>query len=668
MIADINITEKSFGPKILMTGVRFSIDAKEKVGVIGRNGIGKSTLFSILADTDHDYTGDVIYKKGTVVAKTAQEHHDLGDTTVLQYVLAGLPEYPQLSRIIETYPATMGDDMKKIEEYTAALQRFDDKDFYQIEEKIERELETFQLPDVAHRPFDSLSGGQKRLVEVIKIMHSDADLALIDEPTNHMDYVAKAQFIDWLKTAPEAMLVITHDRDVLAEVDRIVELKDGTAQSFKGNYDDYLKQNATSTSSRMNEYEVTQRQIDNLKKRVQYARSKKASWGGTADKKNPFVVMEEKALKEIKKLQQIEKPTFWIDKDSAAGLDFKNAERYKKYKTKNIRIGLKDNASRSKHVLVSAKDLSLGYGDTPLFSGVNIDLRESEAVELRGRNGAGKTTIIKALLAPSALGARIPGDMVSARESRGEPRESHAAQPRGLMSPGKVPPAAASPRATRLSPAVKNQSSDATFIEISAQTRELRERDSLRVEDWSSDPTKGSSADAKETSERDSLRAEAVSLNGGVEMASRRAEITIFGGELKLYPHARVGVYEQEVSPKYFGLTLHDGIERLYLDRNLSITETKIRQLMSDYLFVDTDGAVPIEKLSGGQKARFQVINMLANDPQLLILDEPTNHLDLPSIEELETALGRYTGAVLYVSHDNYFREAMGGEVVQIGV
>ena len=143
--------------------------------------------------------------------------------------------------------------------------------------------------------------------------------------------------------------------------------------------------------------------------------------------------------------------------------------------------------------------------------------------------------------------------------------------------------------------------------------------------------------------------------------------ITLLNGELKLDPHARVGVYEQEVSPKYFGLTLHDGIEQLYLDRNLSISETKIRQLMSDYLFVDTDGSVPIEKLSGGQKARFQVISMLANDPQLLILDEPTNHLDLPSIEELETALGKYSGAVLYVSHDNYFREAMGGEVVQIG-
>lgn len=85
----------------------------------------------------------------------------MGETSVLQYVLAGLPEYADLSRIIETYPISMGDDMKMIDEYTTALQRFDDKGFYQIEEQIERELDNFQLPNVAHRKFTTLSGGQK---------------------------------------------------------------------------------------------------------------------------------------------------------------------------------------------------------------------------------------------------------------------------------------------------------------------------------------------------------------------------------------------------------------------------------------------------------------------------------------------------------------------------
>ena len=97
MIADIEITEKSFGAKLLMSNVKFSVDDGEKVGVIGRNGVGKSTMFGILAGTDTDFTGNIIYRRGTTVVATAQEHHATGDQTVLQYVLAGLPEYTELS-------------------------------------------------------------------------------------------------------------------------------------------------------------------------------------------------------------------------------------------------------------------------------------------------------------------------------------------------------------------------------------------------------------------------------------------------------------------------------------------------------------------------------------------------------------------------------------------
>ena len=586
MIADIEITEKSFGAKLLMSNVKFSVDDGEKVGVIGRNGVGKSTMFGILAGTDTDFTGNIIYRRGTTVVATAQEHHVTGDQTVLQYVLAGLPEYTELSHVIETYPETMGDDMRKIEEYTAALQRFDDKGFYQIEEQIERELANFQLPDVAHRPFSTLSGGQKRLVEVVKIMHSDAHLALVDEPTNHMDYVAKAQFVEWLKGAREAVLVITHDRDVLAEVDRIVELKDGGSVSYKGNYDAYLKQNAVSTGSQMNEFELIEKRIVNLKQKViDYQRLKEKSRNpGTIQK---FKRLEEESRKELAELQAKEKPTFWIDKESVANLNYKVANQYDKFKAKNVRIGLKNDDSRSKHVLVSARDLALGYGDKLLFEGVNIDLREGEAVELRGRNGAGKTTLIKALL----------GEVADSRPAK-SPEQSAA--------------------------------------RVSSETRSEAVSDDF-------------------------------SRENGAKGSAARAGITVFDGELILDSHVRIGVYEQEVSPTYFDLPLEEAIERMYLDKDLPITGTKVRQLMSDYLFTEGDGKVPIKRLSGGQKARFQLIAMLANDPQLLILDEPTNHLDLPSIEEMETALAKYNGAILYVSHDDYFRRAIGGDVVQVG-
>src|ERR1700757_1523259 len=415
MIADISITEKSFGPKSLMQNVRFTISDGEKIGIIGRNGVGKSTLFGILNRTDTDFTGEIIYKTGSVVVATQQEYHDVGDKTVLQYVLQGLPEYSQLSHIIETYPLTMGENMKLINEYSEALQRFDDKGFYQIEDQIERELDNFQLSGIAHRKFSTLSGGQKRLVEVVKIMPSDAHLALIDEPTNHMDYIAKQQFVDWMKSAREAVLVITHDRDVLREVDRVVELKDGGSQSFKGNYDAYLKQNAVSTGSQMNEFEMIEKRITNLKAKViDYQRLKEKSRNPSTIQR--FKRLEEQSRKELAELQTKEKPTFWIDKDSAADLHYKTAAQYEKFKAKNVRINLKSDESRSKHVLVPTRGLSLGY-DTPLFDGLNIDLREGEAIEFRGRNGAGKTTLIKTILGDQSI-TKFDGELTVDKKER----------------------------------------------------------------------------------------------------------------------------------------------------------------------------------------------------------------------------------------------------------
>ena len=550
MIADIHITEKSFGDKTLMKDVKFSVDDGEKVGVVGRNGVGKSTLFGILSGKDTDYTGEVIFRRGITVATTAQEHHGLGDQTVMAYILSGLPEYSKLKKIIDEYPLTMGDNMRKIEEYTQALERFDQKGFYQIEEKIERELSNFQLDGYGNRRISSLSGGQKRLVEIVKIMHSEAHLALIDEPTNHMDYVAKQQFIDWMNSQPhQAMLIITHDRDVLGQVDRIVEIKDGQAMSYRGNYDAYLKQNAQATTAGMNNFEQIEKRIVNLKQKVlDYQRLKEKSRNpGTIQK---FKRLENEARAELAELSEMEKPTFWIDKESASQLDYKSAERYGKFKSRNIRLSMKDASSRSQHVLVRAENVAVGIGERILFEDVNIDLREGEAIEIRGRNGAGKTTLIRMILA-------------SGEVSDGGP--------------------------------------------------------------------------------------------------------ILYSGDIFLDPQARIGIYEQEIDERYLSDPLEKAIEKLYMSRDLSISDTKIRQLLADYLFTDADRMTPLARLSGGQKARFQIIAMLANDPQLLVLDEPTNHLDLPSIEELETALTKYSGAILYVSHDNYFREKLGGKVVQIG-
>ncbi len=479
-----------------------------------------------------------------------QEHHGFEEKTVLEYILGDLPEYAKLKHVIETYPEHMGESNHKMQVYSDALERFGTLGYYDIENDVERLLSEYQIDiDINAKKMGDLSGGQKRMVELVKVQRSRADLALIDEPTNHMDYVAKAAFVAWLRATNEAVMVITHDRDVLGVVDRIIEIRDGKAYSFKGNYNDYLKSNVQSITSEMNEFENVQRRIENLKNDVtRFRRLKERSRDpGTIHR---FKSLEQRAVKELAELSDTEKPTFWIDRDSAGELGTKMTESYQEHKARNIRVRTKQVAEKSERVLVKVDSLGLGYGEQSLFAPVSFELRVGGKIELKGRNGAGKTTLVRALL------DTVHGDPLHAK---------------------------------------------------------------------------------------------------------------VFGGVIEHEPRLRVGVYEQEIDSKYLTMNLHEAVERIHLKKDLSITDEKVKQLLSDYLFnPHTDALMPLEKLSGGQKARFQLINMLAGDPQVLILDEPTNHLDLPSIEELEDALSQYHGAILYISHDSYFTKNLGGTVIEV--
>ena len=549
MILSVEITEKSFGNKQLLQNVKFSIDEGEKVGLIGRNGIGKSTLFGILLGRDQDFSGEVIFRKGSIIASTQQEYSSVGEQTVLNFILNDLPEYAHLSKLLRELPEKMGENMELIEKYTDALNRFQEKNFHFIEDKIKAELRDFSLAGFESRQMKTLSGGQKRLVDTIKIIHSKADLALVDEPTNFMDSHAKNRFLNWMKNSSEAVLVITHDRDVLSKVDRIIEIRDGKTYIFKGNYNDYLRANMFSTANQIQDFESIQRRIANLKDKVcEYQRMKEKARDPSTIQR--FKRLENKSREELADLELIEKPSFWIDQANVENLGFKAAKSYQKFKAKNVKIGIKNEETRSVRSLVRAENLALGYGSLEdalenkngakiLFENVNFDLKVGGILEIFGRNGVGKTSLIKTIF--------------------------------------------------------------------------------------------------------------------GAE--NEKAEI--YDGKIFLDEAARVGVYSQEIGSEFFKMNLKDAIEKIYLDQNLSISEDEIYRILHQYLFSAEDFETPIRELSGGQKARFQLIKMLSNEPQILILDEPTSHLDLPSIEELEQALKNYSGAIIFVSHDDYFRKVM---------
>lgn len=545
MLLNANITEKYMGTKLLLKDASFMVQENQKVALIGRNGAGKSTLFGLISGADGDFIGTIDTKKGLRVIATAQEHLGLDDTTAVNYILEFVPDYYALQHILDTYPDTMGDDLEKIHTFTEALQAFTDNNYYTLEDRIVEMLAHFDIDiDAAYRPLRSLSGGQKRFVELVKISFAKADLLLLDEPTNHLDYHGKEQFLSWLSGLDAAAVIISHDRDVLRQVSGIIELRDLALHSYSGNYDAYIKQNGTSTVTQIGQFESARKRLEVLRKQMLTA---KARMGGASDSRPK--ILYERLLREYEALKAAQtKPSFWIDKDTIDNLSDTVTESYGKFKARGIKIRV---AKPDTHTfqLLELKECSVGY-DHPLVSGISFSISHGQKIQVRGRNGAGKSTLFNTILA-SAAGQEAP---------------------------------------------------------------------------------------------------------------------TLLHGSITASPRLRIGVYEQEISHTHLDHTLEQAVCDFYKEINQPIDNQILRSILATYLFDPiNDASLLVRQLSGGQKARLQLIKMLSNNPNLLILDEPSNHLDLPSIEELEEALSAFTGAMIYVSHDSYFINNLGGQVIQVG-
>tara|TARA_B110000003_G_scaffold70113_1_gene71523 strand:- start:3192 stop:4880 length:1689 start_codon:yes stop_codon:yes gene_type:complete len=373
--------------KHILKDIYLSFFYGAKIGIIGNNGAGKSTVMKIIAGLDEAYQGEVVWSDGYSVGYLSQEP-DLDDTkTVREIVEEGtqeivdvLKEYEEINmKFMEEEILNDPEKMQKLMDRQAAVQdRIDALDAWELDTKLSIAMDALRCPP-DDQVISELSGGERRRVALCRLLLQQPDVLLLDEPTNHLD----AESIDWLEQHLEqykgTVLCVTHDRYFLDNVAGwILELDRGEGIPYEGNY---------------------------------------ASW---LEQKSKRLAREEKH--ESKRRKELDRELDWI-RQSPKGRRAKNKARINNYETmlaegtkeKDARLNIPiPNGPRLGNKVIEAKDLTKGFGDKLLVEGLTFQLPPAGIVGIIGPNGAGKTTLFRMMMGEeSADGGTIEmGDSV----------------------------------------------------------------------------------------------------------------------------------------------------------------------------------------------------------------------------------------------------------------
>jgi ATP-binding cassette subfamily F protein 3 len=376
-----------FGATMLFSDVTFTVATRERWGVVGRNGTGKTTLFRLL-------TGDQAPTRGTIARRPGlrvsllEQHRDFGTATTVWEAAAGeLADLLALEASLVEQAAALGVDAspEALDRYGRDLERFERDGGYEVTSRIDAVLHGlgFDPQESRRRRIDSLSGGERGRLGLARQLVTSADMLLLDEPTNHLDLDTTRWLEEYLLGIDRTVLLVSHDRAFLADtVDHVLHFEGNSATAYAGSYADFVRQREERRLTRQRAYDQQQRKIaaesDYIARNIAGQNSRQAKGRRTR----------------LARLPRLSPP---VEDEDAMALRF-------------------DAGARGGDVVLSVERVTVQVGDRVLLSGFSGTVRRGDVVGLVGPNGAGKSTLLRSLFGqhPVSAGALRLGASIDA--------------------------------------------------------------------------------------------------------------------------------------------------------------------------------------------------------------------------------------------------------------
>ena len=367
---ELNNIKKNYGLKNVLDGVSFEIKTGERIALIGDNGSGKSTILKIISGEEKADSGKVNIRKEAEIGYLKQVYPNENDIiTVEEYLKRSFKKYFDMEKRLKELEVLMLDENQNIENLIKRYGRLQEEYItlggYELEEKFKKICSGFKFKtEFLNKKYNTLSGGEKTIVNLATILLKNPDVLLLDEPTNHLDIETLEWLEKFLNSYKGTVVLISHDRYFLDKVvNKIILLEKGKTIVYSGNYSYFVKEDERRTLAEFEKYKNQQKQIEKMKESIKKLRS-----FGELEQNESFFKRAKCIEKRLEKLEALDKVS--IEK-------------------KKLPINIKMSSRSGKDVLI-IKNLNKKYGEKVVFNNFNMEIYFGEKVRITGENGSRK--------------------------------------------------------------------------------------------------------------------------------------------------------------------------------------------------------------------------------------------------------------------------------------